>query len=323
MKDDAPLALWHIGPRTSALLPGALGEGDVLVRTKWSLVSRGTERLVFEGRVPASEAERMRAPCQEGRFPFPVKYGYAAVGRVEDGPSHLFGRTVFALHPHQPLFRLPAPAVTLVPASVPTRRAAMAANMETALNALWDAGAGAGDRIAVIGGGLIGCLVARLASRLPGAEVVLKDPIVQRKSIAAQINVNFTSGKLADGDFDIAFHSSASAAGLAEAIDCLGDEGRLVEMSWYGAGEISVPLGGAFHARRLSLVSSQVGRVSPSRRARWSHGRRLAKAMALLEDPALDALIDAEIPFGPNLPARMAEILSPDAQGVATIIRYD
>lgn len=317
-----PVALWHVAPRRCELRPGALGSGAATVRTMWSLVSRGTERLVFEGRVPEREAARMRAPHQEGDFAFPVKYGYAAVGVVEDGPEDLLGAHVFALHPHQTRFRLNAEDLSPLPPTLPPRRAALAANMETALNALWDAGAGPGDRIAVIGGGLIGCLVARLAARLPGAEVLMKDEMGQRRDVAAHLNVNFTSEDVTERDFDIAVHASASAGGLAAALGCLGPEGRLVELSWYGAGAVSAPLGGAFHSQRLAIVSSQVGRVSPSRRPRWSARRRLAKALELLDDPALDALITGEVAFA-DLPAALPGILAPGAPGIATIIRYD
>ncbi|MFN3262492.1 MAG: zinc-dependent alcohol dehydrogenase [Pikeienuella sp.] len=320
--ESAPRALWHLGPGRAAILPAAAGEGAARLRARFSLISRGTERLVFEGRVPESEHERMRAPHQEGEFPFPVKYGYAMVATVEDGPEDLAGRDVFALFPHQDRFRAPPEALILLPEGLPPRRAALAANMETALNALWDAGAGPGDRIAVVGGGLIGLLVAHLASLLPGADVLLKDTSASRAAVAAELNVNFTTGKIAGHDFDIAVHTSASAAGLLEAMDCLGAEGRLVELSWYGEGAVAAPLGGAFHAKRLSLVSSQVGMVSPGRRPRWTHRRRLAKALDLLAHPALDGLIDTEVPFD-EVAARLPALLARDAPGVATIIRYE
>lgn len=317
-----PLALWHVAPRQSELRPARMGTGEVEIRTLWSLISRGTERLVFEGRVPPSEHATMRAPMQEGDLPFPVKYGYAAVGSVENGPSDLIGRHVFALHPHQTRFLLRTDQFIPVPPSISPRRAVLAANMETALNALWDAGAGPGDRIAVIGAGLVGCLVAHLASRIPGTEIILQDMVKQRGIVAAQLNVNFTSGKLGAHDFDIAIHTSASSGGLAQAIDCLGFEGKLVEMSWYGEGDVAAPLGGAFHQKRLQIISSQVGSVSPSRRPRWDYARRLTKAMALLDEPALDALITDEVVFD-DLPGKIGEILAPGAPGIATVVRYD
>lgn len=317
-----PRALWHVRPGEAALLPAAEGEGAARLRALYSLISRGTERLVFEGRVPESEYERMRAPFQEGDFPFPVKYGYAMVADVEEGQAELTGRTVFALFPHQDRFRLDPDALIPLPEGLPPRRAALAANMETALNALWDSGVGPGDRVAVVGGGLIGLLVAHLASRIPGVDLILKDPLTERRDVASQLNVNFTSGKIDGHDFDIAFHTSASAAGLAESLGCLGLEGRLVELSWHGEGAVPVPLGGAFHSRRLQIVSSQVGFVNPARRPRWSFRRRLAKALELLADPALDALIDTEVPFA-EVSARLPALLAKDAPGVATVIRYE
>lgn len=318
---EAPLSLWIAGPRRAELRPAPLAPEGVLVRTLWSLISRGTERLVFEGRVPESERSRMRAPLQEGDFPFPVKYGYAAVGVVEEGPSELVGAHVFALHPHQTHFRLDASQLIPVPQGIPPRRAALAANMETALNALWDAGAGPGDRIAVVGAGLVGLLVARLASRMPGVKVVIKDQLRQRDHVAAQLNVISALRQIGRSRFDIAVHTSASAGGLAEAVGCLGPEGRLVELSWYGEGDVAAPLGGAFHSQRLQIVSSQVGQVSPSRRPRWTHRDRLVKAMELLDDPALDVLLDDEVPFA-ELPERLPAILSPQATNIATIVRY-
>ncbi|MEX2518278.1 MAG: zinc-binding alcohol dehydrogenase [Paracoccaceae bacterium] len=326
-REPTPLALWHVAPRLAELRPGAFDDGAVdggaaRLRARWSLISRGTERLIFEGRVPEAERQRMRAPHQEGEFPFPVKYGYAMVAEVEAGPKALVGRHVFALYPHQFRFTLPPEALFPLPEGVPPRRAALAANMETALNALWDSGAGPGDRIAVIGAGLVGCLVARLASLIPGAEVTLKDPLPHRRETAAQLSVNFTSGEIAGHDHDIAVHTSASAAGLAEAMGCLGPEGRLVELSWHGEGATPVSLGGAFHSQRLQVISSQVGQVSPSRRPRWSHRRRLEKALQLLDDPTLDVLIDTEVGFA-DVAGRLPELLAADAPGIAAVIRYD
>lgn len=310
------MALWHDAPRVSTLRPAALGEG-VRVRAAASLISRGTERLVWEGRVPERERDRMRAPFQEGAFPFPVKYGYALAGIAETGD--LAGRPVFALHPHQSIVSLPPSALTPLPTALPLRRACLAANMETALNALWDAGAGPGDRIAVIGAGLVGCLVARLAARLPGAEVALTDKIAARADVASQLNVSFASAP--PKGCDIAFHCSATGAGLSAAMECLGPEGRLVDLSWYGDRQVEAPLG-ACHSFRLTLTCSQVGEVSPSRRPRWGHARRLAKAVDLLDDPALDALITDEVRFA-DLPARLPGILAPDAPGIATIVTYE
>jgi threonine dehydrogenase-like Zn-dependent dehydrogenase len=295
--------------------------GLAVVRTLFSGVSRGTERLVFEGRVPASEAERMRGPNMAGAFPFPVKYGYCAVGEVVDGPAAILGRRAFALHPHQAWFALPPEQLTILPDALPSRRAVIAANMETALNALWDAGASAGDRIAVVGAGVVGLLVASLCAKLPGADVTVVDMDVSRAAVVSSLGARFTAA--ADiTDADIVFHCSASADGLNAAIGMAGFEARIIELSWHGSGETPVALGGAFHSRRLKLISSQVGTVSDSRRARWSYARRMAKALELLAaEDRLDALLTDDIPFA-DAPARLPALFAPGAQGLTAVLSY-
>ncbi len=312
------LALWSVGPCEAELRPGAQGQG-VLIDMLFSGISRGTERLVFEGRVPDSEHTRMRGPNQEGDFPFPVKYGYCAVGRIADGAQA--GKVVFALHPHQARFRVPDTLLAPVPASVPAGRAVLAANMETALNVLWDSGAGAGDRITVVGAGVVGLLTGYLAARLPGAEVTLIDTNPDRAELARQMGCAFALPDMAATDQDVVLHFSAMSEGLATAIDCAACEATVVEASWYGAGETPVAFGGAFHSRRLRLVSSQVGQLPAARRSRWSHARRLGKALELLSDDRLDDLISGETSFS-DLPERYGAILS-DPATLCHRIRYD
>jgi threonine dehydrogenase-like Zn-dependent dehydrogenase len=317
-------ALWYVGNgkaelRDEALPP--LKAGDALVRTLWSGISRGTERLVFQALVPSSEYERMRGPNMGGNFPHPVKYGYCTVGVVEEGPAELEGKTVFVLHPHQDRIVAPASTLSLVPDNVPARRAVMAANMETALNALWDSGAGPGDRIAVIGGGVVGCLIAWLAGQLPGADVTLVDPIPSRETIASALSVGFALPSQAPENCDVVFHTSANPKGLSTALEVAGFEGTVVEVSWFGDKEVLVPLGRAFHSGRLKLVSSQVGQVASSRRPRWDYARRMRKAMELLAEPRLDVLIGEEIAFS-EAPAKLPHVFSGDMAGLAPVIRY-
>jgi threonine dehydrogenase-like Zn-dependent dehydrogenase len=317
-------ALWYAARGRAELrtapLP-ALKPGEARVRMLWSALSRGTERLVFEGRVSAFETERMRAPMQEGAFPYPVKYGYCAVGVVEEGPETLVGRVVFALHPHQDRFTAPADRLVPVPDAVPSRRAVLAANMETALNALWDAGAGPGDRIAVVGAGVVGLLIGYLAARLPGAEVTVIDIDPSRSAVARRFGCAFQKPLDAAGEADVVFHASATPAGLACALACAGLEATIVEMSWYGDAPVAAPLGLDFHSRRLKLISSQVGQVAPSRRPRWTHRRRLEKALSLLANDTLDFLITEEVSFQ-NLPGALPQLLAPGAPGLATAVRY-
>lgn len=296
--------------------------GDVRVRTMWSGLSRGTERLVWNGAVPDSQHRIMRAPFQRGDFPFPVAYGYAAVGMVEAGPPDLLERPVFCLYPHQDRFSVPADAVLPLPDGLPPRRAVLAANMETALNGIWDSGAGPGDRIAIVGGGVLGFLLATLCERMAGTEVFLIDREASRAALADHVNVLFSLPTNAPGDCDVVFHTTATEAGAATALESAGVEATVVEMSWFGDRVPSLPLGEGFHSRRLRYVSSQVGQVAPSRRPRWTHRRRLAKALDLLRDDRLDALITGEVAFE-ALPEALPDLLAQDAPGLATAIRYE
>jgi threonine dehydrogenase-like Zn-dependent dehydrogenase len=265
----------------------------------------------------------MRAPHQEGEFPFPVKYGYAAVGLVVDGPSDFLGKRVFALHPHQTRFAVRKEAAVLVPDEIPARRGILAANMETALNAFWDGAPAAGDKIVVVGAGAVGLLVASLAACLPGAEVIVCDINPARASVVQALGAAFALPEaLGEANADVVFHTSATGAGLASSLRAAGFEARIVELSWYGAREIGVHLGSEFHSKRLKLVSSQVGSVAEARRSRWTYARRLAKAVALLADDRLDALITDEVAFD-ALPERMASILDRRSQEIVTAIRYD
>jgi threonine dehydrogenase-like Zn-dependent dehydrogenase len=296
--------------------------GELLIRTRRSAISRGTESLVFRGEVPESEWRRMRCPFQEGEFPAPVKYGYSAVGVVEDGPAGMLGRRVFCLHPHQDRFIVPREAVVEVPDTVPDRRATLAANMETAINGMWDATPGPGDRIAVIGAGLVGCLVAALAARLPGAEVALIDIDPTRATIAQAFGCHFATPEKVSPEADLVVHASGSPAGLDAALTIAGFEATVVEMSWYGTRIVPLGLGGAFHSRRLTLRSSQVGAVPAARGQRWSHRRRLTLALSLLRDPVFDVLLSGETEFT-ALPALMQRLATSSAGILCHTLRYD
>ena len=271
-----------------------MGDG-VLVETLFSGISRGTELLVFEGRVPESEATRMRSPNQEGEFSFPVKFGYCAVGRVMEGDRA--GQEVFALHPHQSMFRLPTELLNPIPANVPAERAVLAANMETALNIVWDSAVSAGDRVLVIGAGVVGSLAGYLINQMPGTEVTLVDINPEREHVAVELGCAFAEPANAPINCDVVIHTSATEEGASLAIESAGQEAKLVEASWYGDKSIQVSLGGQFHSKRLSLISSQVGNLPPDRASRWSHQRRIQKALELLENPAVDVLISGETDF--------------------------
>ncbi len=322
--EEMAQALWYVAPgqaeiRQEKLAP--LADGRVRVRALTSAISRGTEALIAAGRVPESEYRRMRAPYMDGDFPFPVKYGYAAVGEVEAGPAALIGRNVFALHPHQTKFDMPAEAVVPVPPDIPVSRAVLAANVETALNAMWDAAPGPAVRIAVIGAGVVGALVGFLCARIEDAQVTLVDIDPAREELARALGLKFATPESAPGECDFVFHSSATAEGLATALAIAGDEATIVELSWYGAGTVAVPLGAAFHSRRLKIISSQVGKVAPSHRAAFTHRRRLEAAVKLTAHPHLDALLAPAIPFR-ELPQRLPDILKPRSGVLCQLISY-
>lgn len=315
-------AFWLRSPGVGEIRPATVpapGPDEVLVRTLFSGVSRGTETLVFRGGVPASQATVMRAPFQEGGFPAPVKYGYLNVGVVEQGP--LLGRTVFCLYPHQTRYVVPATAVTVVPDDVSPARAVLAGTVETAVNALWDAKPLVGDRIAIVGAGMVGCSVAAVLAGFPGVRVELVDVDPGRAAVAAALGVGFALPPDAAGDCDLVVHASATDAGLARSLELLADEGEVIELSWYGDRTVAIPLGEAFHSRRLTVRASQVGMVAPARRGRRSYADRMDLALRLLADPRFDALITGECPFD-DLPALLPRLNAGEPDTLCVRVTY-
>lgn len=317
-------ALWYVADGRIELRsspPCPLHEGHVRVRTRFSAISQGTERLVFRGRIPTSEYDRMRCPHQDGTFPFPVKYGYALAGEITDGPAQRIGQTVFVLHPHQREICIPQQDAHLIPAGVPLRRATLAANMETALNIVWDAGVAPGDHVLVVGGGTVGMLTAAIAARTAGTVVTVVDIDGAKATTAAKLGARFTNSAGAPTDQDVVIHASGSEDGLRLALHCAGTEANVVEASWYGDKQIRLDLGAAFHSRRLKLVSSQVGAIPAHRRARWPTARRLETALELLREVVFDTLISGEIAFN-DAAAKVPVLLSDASYGFTTVLSY-
>ena len=172
-----------------------------------------------------------------------------------------------------------------------------------------------------MGGGVVGLLVARLCARMPGTRVTVIDIAASREELAHALGASFAAPTAAPQDCDLVFHASGTGAGLASALRIAGEEATIVELSWYGSGEVALPLGEAFHSRRLRLVASQVGQVAPSHRVRWTRARRLAAALDLLADPVLDGLLAPAVPFE-NLPERLAQILGSQTDARCPLIRY-
>ena len=297
-------------------------DGVITACALFSGVSRGTERLVLRGDVPESERQRMRCPFQEGDFPFPVKYGYCWVGRADDGPPGIAGEVGFALFPHQDRALLPLEAFIPLPEELPPRRAVLAANMETALTAVWDSGAAPGDKVLVVGAGVLGLLIASLIGAMPGTEVTIADLNPARAGIAATLGLGFAAPDNAPDAQDITINASASAGGLRLALEKAGHEARVVEASWHGANAVSLPLGEAFHSRRLQLISSHVGHIPAARAGRWSHRRRMETALRLLAAmPALDALITHELDFT-DAPDQLPGLIDSSADALCIVLRY-
>ena len=317
-------AYWTVGPEQGELrtedLP-APGPGEALVRSLYSGISKGTEMVVHNARVPDCVADAMAAPHQEGSFPGPVKFGYLSVGVVEAGPDEWQGKTVFCLHPHQDRYVVPVTSLTEVPDGVPARRAVLTGTVETAVNALWEAGPRLGDRVAVIGAGLVGGMVAKLLAGFPLERLQLIDIDPAKRAFADTLGVEFSHPDDAAGDCDIVIHCSASQAGLERALQLVGDEGEIIEMSWYADRSVSLPLGEDFHARRLSIRASQVGVVARARRHRRTTADRLNLAVSLLRDPVFEAFLTGTSRFE-ELPDVVQRLSDGTLDALCHVIEY-
>jgi 2-desacetyl-2-hydroxyethyl bacteriochlorophyllide A dehydrogenase len=286
------------------------GPEEVRIEALASGISHGTEMLVYRGQVPADLP--LDLPTLRGSFAFPVKYGYASVGRVAEAGNAVTGveagDTVFVLHPHQTAYVVPASLATRLPADLPPEHGVFLANVETGVNVLLDARPRLGDRVIVFGQGVIGLVLTQLLRRVGVGRVIGVDPIPARRRLARELGADealppeeatpaavraLTGGIGAD----LAIEASGNPAALAAAVESVGQEGTVVVPSWYGTKPVCLPLGGSFHRGRVRIVSSQVGALDPALAPRWDRARRQALAIDMLARLQLDPLITHRIPF--------------------------
>ncbi|MEM6845941.1 MAG: zinc-binding alcohol dehydrogenase [Bacteroidota bacterium] len=316
------LALWHLSSKESKIQTQSLSPlqaGECRIETAFSLVSSGTETLVATGLVPIELHKSMQVPYQRGDFSFPIQYGYSLVGKVIEGSDNLLGKYVHLLHPHQTQCTVNTRDIAAIPEEVPSQRAVLASNLETALNAVWDARVSAGDRILVVGMGLVGSLIAQLASQFPAIQVSVAETDDVRRDFARQ--QDFSLYNSAEAPFDVAFHTSGSSAGLQTCVDTVGYEGKIVELSWYGTRPVEVKLGGSFHQQRKQIISSQVSQLPPHQQSRWDYRRRKQTVMELLKDDVWDNFLTATVDFT-DTPALFDKLRQGDRSELSWTLRY-
>jgi hypothetical protein len=296
------------------------GPGWCIVRAVFSAVSPGTERLVALGRVPGPLQDEMRCPYMGGRFPFPVKYGYSLVGEVVEGPKALRGRIVHVLHPHQDICLVRCEDVRPLPHGLPPARATLASNMETAVTAVWDSAVTVGERVLVIGFGIVGSLVARVLGSGPAVELEVAETRAVRRRLAESMGFQ-VSATPPKRPFDVAFDTSGTPAGLQAAIEGVGLEGRVIAVSWFGARPARLDLGGSFHSRRKRVIASQVSRIPGGMRPRWDVARRAELVFRLLERPDFDLHVGPPVPFA-LLPEAFEALIGRTLEGLSPLIIY-
>lgn len=321
-------SLWHTSNSTSEIRESTiLDQEKVLVKSLYSLISLGTERLIALGNVPKELQESMTVPYQEGHFDFPIKYAYSLVGIVMTKDHPLTNKRVHLLHPHQDYCFVKEQDLFVVPEEVDLQTATLASNVETALTAAWDSGASFGDKVLVVGFGLIGSLVARLIDDIPGTEVMIFETDIAKINLAQKlgfqnvINPKSDNPKRISPPFDIAFHCSATSKGLQSCIDYTGFESKIIELSWYGSKAININLGSTFHRLRKQLISSQVSNLPMDRKGRWDYKRRKTVVFNLLKNPIFKHHISQTLKFA-SVPKFFDQLRQGEVSELGVIISY-
>jgi 2-desacetyl-2-hydroxyethyl bacteriochlorophyllide A dehydrogenase len=330
--------LWWTALRTGELRAEPLpppGPEDVVVQAIASGISAGTELLVYRGQVPPELP--LDLPTLAGSFRYPIKYGYASVGRVAAAGAAVRDRApgdlVFALHPHQSTYVLPAARTVLLPPNLPPEHGVFLANLETAVNVALDAAPRLGETVLLSGLGVVGLLVLQTLRRTGVAEIIAVDPLPRRRALAARLGASLTLAPDADvaaqarartagRGVDLAVEVSGAPAALGPAIEAVADEGTVVVASWYGTKSVPLHLGSHFHRGRVRLRSSQVGHLDPALAPRWDHARRQAVALRLLAELPLGDLISHRIPFA-QAPEAFALLDERPADALQVVLTYE
>lgn len=302
------------------VLPPNKKKNSCLIKTLFTAISPGTEYLVYSGGVPKKLYVEMRCPYMGGDFSFPIKYGYSLVGQVLDGPTSLKGKLIHTLHPHQDYARISAEDVYVIPDGISPQRATLASNMETALNAIWDSGVNIGDKVLIVGFGIIGSLIARILSFIPQVEVDVLDVQPAKITLIEQLGFSIYKEEK-EKKYDLAFHTSGSGPGLQTSINNVGLEGKIIETSWYGDKEVNLCLGETFHSQRKLIISSQVSHLPACKSARWDYKRRKEVVFQLLLHPEFDAHITHTIAFH-NLPKLFQSLKKNRCQELSYLVYY-
>ena len=316
------LALWHNSDFTSELKEEKNSKIDIdqiEVKSLFSLISTGTERLVASGEVPVSSFEFMAVPYMKGNFSFPIKYGYSLVGKVTS-VGKLYGKIVHLLHPHQGKCLVKEVDVMIVPDEIPAKRATLASNVETALNAIWDAEISIGDKVLIAGFGMIGSLLARVLSFMPEVEIVIMEKDANRVKMVQKMGFTFIDDP-EPSYFDVAFNTTSNEKALQIAIQSVGLEGKIIEMSWYGTKNVNINLGADFHYHRKQIISSQVSKIPSDKQSRWDYKRRKEVVFKLLKSPLFDEHITDVLTFA-ETPAFFDKLRAGGVSGLGYCIEY-
>ncbi len=287
------MALWHIDAEFSELRENIsfkdIGNG-VLIKSAYSLISTGTEKLIACGEVDNSFLPFMSVPYMAGRFSLPIKYGYSLVGKRTDT-----GQFIHAMHPHQSHCKIAEKDMAVIPEQLSPLKAALISNMETVINAIWDADIQGGEKVLIAGFGNIGCLLAETLTHYGVSEIHILEKEEWKKEIISSFG--FSTDVDIDANYDLAFDTTASKTGLQFCLDAVRSEGTVINLSWYGNRTIELSLGGSFHYGRKKIISSQVSVIPEKMKNSWDFKSRKKLVMDLLSQHPYEKYITHIIPF--------------------------